>query len=68
MERFDGNPFAKPMLPAFAVSDDAAASAAARLTLPRAAIAVIQNGPDAIKPFTDPVNRQPLEYTRRAGI
>jgi len=64
--RVDGNPFAKPMLPAFTIAYDAAASAEARRTLLRAAIAVIERGPEAIKTFVDPVNRQPLEYTKRA--
>ncbi len=65
-KRLDGNPFAKPMLPAFAVAYDASASAEARRTLLTAAIAVIEHGPEAIKTFADPVNRQPLAYTKRA--
>jgi hypothetical protein len=62
--RYNDNPFAKILLPDYANVYDGETAAQTRMILLRAAIAVLQTGPDAIKKFDDP-NHQPLEYTGR---
>jgi hypothetical protein len=64
--RFDGVPFAKAILPALPRAHDATVAADTRLTLLNVAIAAVQNGPEAVKAFTDRVNHQPIAYEKLA--
>jgi hypothetical protein len=62
--RFDSNPFAKSILPNLPAAHDAEVAAESRIVLLKAAIAVVQRGPDAVKDFQDPVNHQPIAYQK----
>jgi hypothetical protein len=63
--RYAANPFAKPILPDLARAHDAVIAAQTRMVVLRAAVAVVQNGPDAVKQFTDPGEHQPIAYQAR---
>jgi hypothetical protein len=63
--RFDTNPFAEGILPTLPAAHDSTVAAATRLILLKAAIAVVQKGPDAAKAFQDPVNHQPFAYEKQ---
>ena len=65
LNKYAANPFAKPILPQLAGIHDAVIAAQTRMTLLRAAIAVLQNGPEAAKQFTDPSDHQPFNYQAR---
>jgi hypothetical protein len=60
--QYDSNPFAAILLPDFRKAYEASAAAQTRILLVRAAIAVVQSGPGALKVFQDPVEHQALEY------
>ena len=62
--RFDANPFAKGILPNLPAAHDAEVAAETRIVLLKAAVAVVQRGPDAVKDFQDPVNHQPITYKK----
>jgi hypothetical protein len=62
--RFDANPLAKVILPNLTAAHDAEVAAETRIVLLKAAIAVAERGPDAVKPLVDPVNHQPITYEK----
>jgi hypothetical protein len=62
LSKYASNPFAKPILPQLDGIHNAVIAAQTRMALLRAAIAVVQNGPDAAKKFTDPSDHQPFTY------
>jgi hypothetical protein len=64
--RYAANPFAGPILPNLTKVHEAVTAAQTRMTLLRAAIAVLQNGPEAEKQFTD-TDHQPITYQARPG-
>ena len=66
-KRYDANLFAKAMLPNLSAAHDATVAADTRMLLLKAAIAVVQRGPDAAKEFKDPVDHQPIAYQREAS-
>ncbi len=65
LSKYASNPFAKAILPQLAGIHDAVIAAQTRVTLLRAAVAVVQNGPEAAKQFTDPSDHQPFTYQAR---
>ena len=65
--RFDANPLAKWMLPNWVNYHDNEVAAATRIFLLKAAIAVAESGPDAVKGLVDPVNHQPIAYEKQAS-
>jgi len=63
--RFDGNPLAKYILPALPAAHDAIVGPQYKMTLFKAAIAVVEMGPDAVNGMKDPINHQPVSYEVR---
>jgi hypothetical protein len=61
----------KPLAAIFVIdltrSFDRYAAGRTSLTMLQAAIAVIKDGPDRVKNFSDPINHQPLTYRKTAG-
>jgi hypothetical protein len=62
--RYNDNPFAKLLLPDYAKVYDIETGAKTRRLMLRAAIAVLQNGPESIKSWEDP-NHQSLTYAKK---
>jgi hypothetical protein len=67
IRQFSTNPFAKILLPALDRTYDLQAANLTRMILLKAAIAVKENGPEALKDFQDPIGHQPLLYHARPG-
>jgi len=65
--KYASNPFSSPILPQLEGIHNAVIAAQTRMTLLRAAIAVTQNGPDAVKQFTDPSDHQPITYQPKSN-
>jgi hypothetical protein len=65
--KYASNPLASPILPQLEGIHNAVIAAQTRMTLLRAAIAVTQNGPDAVKQFTDPSDHQPITYQPKSN-
>lgn len=66
-QRFDANPFAKAILPNLPAIHDSHFAAQTRELMLKAAIALVQRGPDAVKELRDPVNHQPITYEKRGN-
>jgi hypothetical protein len=58
----ESNPFAALILPNFRRAYEESIAAQTRIVLLRAATAVVEGGPAALKNFQDPVEHQPFEY------
>jgi len=67
LSKYASNPFAKPLLPQLDGIHDAVIAAQTRMALLRAAIAVVQHGPDAAKQLSDPSDHQPFTYQPKPG-
>jgi hypothetical protein len=65
-ERLKDNPFAPKLFDEYTKSSETEFAAKTRFALFKAAIAVVQKGPDAVKSLKDPVLQQPLQYMATA--
>ena len=65
--RYASDAWGKMMLPDYSKVYDRQMSAEVRLAMLRAAIAVIESGPDALKNFADPAGRAPFHYESRGN-
>jgi hypothetical protein len=64
---FANKPFANILFVNFGRAFDTDAGQRTQMQMLKAAIAIVQNGPDKIKDFTDPVNHDPLKYDETAN-
>lgn len=65
--KYANDPWGKTLLPDYSKIYDRQMSAEVRLAMLRAAIAVIESGPDALKNFTDPAGHAPFRYESKGN-